>query len=197
MDYTVHGILQARIREWVAFPFSSGSSQPRDRTRVSCVAGGFFTRWEWHIYIYMYIHIHLWPVHVDVWQKPSQCCNYPPIKKNLIKKKRGITVNREAGTQRMTFTTLSLDSCKLSTLESEIWREMPLRTGSSTDTCKTRWEAGRLISFFGLFLGRSGGVSTDCRKDLTPGRTSGFDSVMPIQSRWTAEVIGPPWWSSG
>ena len=33
MDYTVHGILQARILEWVAFPFSRGSSKPRDRTR--------------------------------------------------------------------------------------------------------------------------------------------------------------------
>ena len=42
MDYTVHGILQARILEWVAFPFSRGSSQPRDRTQVSCIAGGFF-----------------------------------------------------------------------------------------------------------------------------------------------------------
>ena len=45
MDYTVHGILQARILEWVAFPFSRGSSQPRDRTQVSCIAGGFFTSW--------------------------------------------------------------------------------------------------------------------------------------------------------
>ena len=35
MDCTVHGILQARILEWVAFPFSRGSSQPRDRTQVS------------------------------------------------------------------------------------------------------------------------------------------------------------------
>ena len=35
MDYTVHGILQARILEWVAFPFSWGSSQPRDRTQIS------------------------------------------------------------------------------------------------------------------------------------------------------------------
>ena len=32
-----------RILEWVAYPFSSGSSQPRNRTRVSCIAGGFFT----------------------------------------------------------------------------------------------------------------------------------------------------------
>jgi len=44
-DYTVYGILQARILEWVAFPFSRGSSQPRDRTQVSCIAGGFFTSW--------------------------------------------------------------------------------------------------------------------------------------------------------
>ena len=40
MDYTVHGILQARILEWVAFPFSRGSSQPRDWTYVSCIVGG-------------------------------------------------------------------------------------------------------------------------------------------------------------
>ena len=44
MDYTVHGILQARILEWVAFPFSRGTSQPRDRTQVSHIAGGLFTR---------------------------------------------------------------------------------------------------------------------------------------------------------
>ena len=39
----VHGILQARILEWVAFPFSRGSSQPRDQTHVSCIIGVFFT----------------------------------------------------------------------------------------------------------------------------------------------------------
>jgi len=43
MDYTVHGILQARILEWVAFPFSRRSSQPRDQTEVPCIAGKFFT----------------------------------------------------------------------------------------------------------------------------------------------------------
>ena len=45
MDYTVHGILQGRILEWVAFPFTSGSSQPRNQTGVSCTAGRFFTNW--------------------------------------------------------------------------------------------------------------------------------------------------------
>ena len=40
---SVHGILQAGILEWVAIPFSRGSSQPRDQTQVSCIAGRFFT----------------------------------------------------------------------------------------------------------------------------------------------------------
>ena len=56
--WTVHSpwILQARILEWVAFPFSSRSSQPRDQTQVSLIAGGFFTSWAtreaptWHGY---------------------------------------------------------------------------------------------------------------------------------------------------
>ena len=37
------GILQARILEWVARPSSRGSSQPKDQTQVSFIAGGFFT----------------------------------------------------------------------------------------------------------------------------------------------------------
>ena len=44
-DSSVRGILQARILEWVAIPFSMGSSQPKDSTRVSCIAGRFFTVW--------------------------------------------------------------------------------------------------------------------------------------------------------
>ena len=40
---SVHGILQARIVEWVAMPSSQGCSQPRDRTQVSCIASRFFT----------------------------------------------------------------------------------------------------------------------------------------------------------
>ena len=45
VDYRVQEILQARILEWVAFPFSRGSSQPRDQTQVSHIAGRFFTSW--------------------------------------------------------------------------------------------------------------------------------------------------------
>ena len=45
VDFTVHGILQARILEWGAFPFFRGFSQPQDQTQVSHIAGRFFTSW--------------------------------------------------------------------------------------------------------------------------------------------------------
>ena len=43
--FSVHGISQARILEWVVIPFSRGSSQPRDQAWVSCIAGRFLTIW--------------------------------------------------------------------------------------------------------------------------------------------------------
>ena len=76
MDYTVDGILQARILEWVAFPFSRGSSQPRDWTQVSCIAGGFFTNWAMGESSKLAIHQY-------------------KIKSLIIKRKRKVTV-REA-----------------------------------------------------------------------------------------------------
>ena len=45
----VHTVLQGRILEWVAFPFSKGASQPRDQTQVSHIAGGFFTTWVYKL----------------------------------------------------------------------------------------------------------------------------------------------------
>ena len=43
--WTPGWVLQARTLEWIAVPFPRGSSQPRDLTQVSCIAGGFFTSW--------------------------------------------------------------------------------------------------------------------------------------------------------
>ena len=43
--FSVHGIFQAKVLEWVAISFSKGSSWPRDRTQVSCIAGRCFTVW--------------------------------------------------------------------------------------------------------------------------------------------------------
>ena len=52
---SVHGILQAKILEWVAIPFSKGTSWPRDQTWVSCTAGRFFIVWvtsePWKIFM--------------------------------------------------------------------------------------------------------------------------------------------------
>ena len=63
MDYSppsssVRGILQARIKEWVNIPFSRGSSWPRDRILVSCIAGGFFTIWT------IALPSELWPTYI-------------------------------------------------------------------------------------------------------------------------------------
>ena len=57
MDYTVQGILQARLLEWVAFSFSRGSSQPRDWTQVSGIARGFFTSWATREALYQIDHL--------------------------------------------------------------------------------------------------------------------------------------------
>ena len=55
-DSSVHGILQARVLEWVATPSSRGSSQPRDRTCGSCTAGRFFTCWTtWEAHPITYV----------------------------------------------------------------------------------------------------------------------------------------------
>ena len=59
------GILQARILEWVAMPSSRGSSQPRDWTQVSCIAGGFFTIWASREAQYLYSY----PIWIDRWEK--------------------------------------------------------------------------------------------------------------------------------
>ena len=65
-----HGILQIRILEWVAVPFSRGSSHPRDRIHISCIAGGFFISWATReapeppvnplkiAYRFWYVHFH-------------------------------------------------------------------------------------------------------------------------------------------
>ena len=79
MDYAVHGILQARILEWVAFPFSRGSAQPRNQTHVSRIGGRFFTSWgtreagfsmQWMLLFYLWGAL-TWciydPFHLILW----------------------------------------------------------------------------------------------------------------------------------
>ena len=66
---TAHGVLQARILEWIAVPFSRGPSWPRDRSRVSCTAGRLFT-------VRDYKQIHNAPVRLS---KVSLCLNSPSL----------------------------------------------------------------------------------------------------------------------
>ena len=62
--FSIHGIIQARILEWVAIPFSRGSSWPRDWSLVSGIAGWFFTNWftQWN----------------PTWKKRLYQCNWAP-----------------------------------------------------------------------------------------------------------------------
>ena len=65
--FSVHGILQARILKGIAIPFSRGTSQPRDRTLVSYIAGRFFTIWDIYIYIHIYIYIYIYRQETWIW----------------------------------------------------------------------------------------------------------------------------------
>ena len=75
MDYSlpgssVHRILQARILQWVAIPFSRGFSQPRDWTWVSCLAGRFFLIWATREVLYCLMRMlltQLCPVLCNLW----------------------------------------------------------------------------------------------------------------------------------
>ena len=85
---SVHGILQARILEWVAIPFSKGSSWPKDQTQVSCIAGRLFTIWTtrkalvFRLKTYKFLTtIFSWPLakgrfkrkKENVFQRPGKC----------------------------------------------------------------------------------------------------------------------------
>ena len=61
----------SRVLEWVAYPFSSRSSRPRNRTGVSCIASGFFTNWamrEAFLPILCAIDYHQWFCWPGIWQ---------------------------------------------------------------------------------------------------------------------------------
>ena len=87
MDYTVHGILQDRILEWVAFPFSRGSSQPRDQTQVSNIAGRFFASWltrEAHIHTSRPPNIYCFPITRLTWMESKILCGLSFYQLKLI-----------------------------------------------------------------------------------------------------------------
>ena len=71
---SVHGILQARVLEWVAIPFSRGSSQPRDRTYISALqADSLQSESPGKLYIYIYIYEHSNHGRVSKYNKCISC----------------------------------------------------------------------------------------------------------------------------
>ena len=79
---SVHGIFQARVLEWIAISFSRGSSRPRNRTRVSCIAGRRFTVWATReapysieIQVFFFTCYTLWTVIIRKWLQSSVLCN--------------------------------------------------------------------------------------------------------------------------
>ena len=71
LGFSVHGILQARILEWIAISFSRGSSPPRDRTQVSRIGGKHFNLWatrECIIQDFNYSLIEQWKCRVEKWR---------------------------------------------------------------------------------------------------------------------------------
>ena len=87
MNYTVHGILQDRILEWVAFLFSKGSSQPRDQTQVSNIAGRFFASWltrEAHLHTSWPPNIYYFPITRLMWMELKILCGLSFYQLKLI-----------------------------------------------------------------------------------------------------------------
>ena len=66
---SVHGISQTRILEWVVISYSRGSSRPRDKARVSCVACiGRWILYHWVTWLYTHLYTHIWPQVVNwIW----------------------------------------------------------------------------------------------------------------------------------
>ena len=85
---SVHGILQARILEWVAISFSRGSSQPRDQTLASWIAGRLFTIWATRkapqVVHWLRIHLPMQGTQVQslVWKDPTCHVTTKPVYHN-------------------------------------------------------------------------------------------------------------------
>ena len=111
MDSTVHRILQARILEWVAVPFSRGSSQPRDQTQVSHIAGRFFTSWatrEMQLTPMFLLNVNHMQTLKKLWVKRDMIFQNWIAFSNLNYKYSNANHNKYKGYQRSKFSALSL-----------------------------------------------------------------------------------------
>ena len=130
---SVHGVLQARVLEWVAISFSRGSSRPRDRTRVSCTAGRFFTDWSTRdistfIVLLDYLRVHFMRVATTGYD----------IYRCLLSSWDNSS-NLEVGSVNICWRNESLETMPLLLLEMNPWEEQPnpvaITTLSSRGCC--------------------------------------------------------------
>ena len=113
---SVHGILQARILEWLAISFSRGSSWPRNQTQISCIAGRFFTNWAmreapWksaNTFLRGYIFICIIYIYTD-----THTFMYTHIRTHLVEKQWKISLHTLCITLTNYKFALVLPSCKL------------------------------------------------------------------------------------
>ena len=110
--HCVHGIFQARVLEWVAISFCRGSSQPRDRTWVSCIVGRHFTVWatgRQHLFAEFDLSVLLIPCHIDLvtWVDPRGVvsCTWPwcgePLPRRLNYTCSGLCVSEKCSIVEM------------------------------------------------------------------------------------------------
>ena len=158
--FSVHRVLQARILEWVANPLSRGSSWPRDRTWVFCIAGGFFTVWA------------IREVH-STWQSSSTPYLLLLIPRGCLQKpflEWHLSLSRELS--------LLMSSWSVPTPSNESWREtslLPLLGGNTQsqipyvflgDSSWVPWAGWEFISCYASapsrhpFLGTEGHIPT-------------------------------------
>ena len=89
---SIHGILQGRILEWVAISFSRGSSQPRDRTQVSCIAGRRFNLWATRE-VQKFINLLLIPLYNTI---PTRCQIFKGCFQTVFEKQNSTCFSRNS-----------------------------------------------------------------------------------------------------
>ena len=181
MNYTVHGILQARILGWAAFPFSRGSSQPRNQTQVSRIAGGFFTSWATREALQSQLPLSQKTQNINKWWK-QYCKKFDkdlkngPHPKKKKKAEEGLNVEERPGKQSYwladyTQCWLCLSSAQGG--ENWVWRYLCLMGLLTVDSLvHALWRFPCFLSYFFFFpiiFGCTGslllcGLSSSCGK---------------------------------
>ena len=144
---SVHGILQARILEWIAIPFSRRTSQPRDWTWVSHIAGRFFTVWTTRdICLYRKAFLH-WlknsqsQLRTDSYSYPDVCLYLPCLPHKDETGPGCRVILPQCGSSRFG---QKYSRAKLFHL-AQPPTQWPVVLGGQLDRCKPWWTSGKIL----------------------------------------------------